>query len=62
MSAIVDYPLGWRASVEADRVRYGVLTGQAHNSVLAIDARWCGRSWAGEVARLELARREALER
>lgn len=62
MSGIVDYPLGWRASVEADRVRYGVFAGQAPEQTLVIDARWARRSWAGEVASHELARREAVAR
>lgn len=68
MSRIVDYPLGWHAGVVAQRATYGRHVGERTETELrhaavfgasGTSARWS--SWSLEVARLELARREALD-
>lgn len=64
--AIVDYPSAWNDGVAVARAAHGQEVGRLPEEVLRFDvlpgAGQHEGTWVSTVARLELARREALER
>lgn len=66
-AAGIDFPFGWRAGIVAERAAYGRHVGEKSDAELRVTAVFEDHkvsprvaTWTLDVARLELARREAL--